>query len=245
MQLKTFKLKSNENASLKTYILDYSEEMPNMAKRPAMLIIPGGSYLFVSDREMEPIAMFFNSMGYNSFVLTYTLGEKNNFQMALDDANAAIELIHEKAEEFMIDKNKVGVIGFSAGGHLAASLSTMGDIRPDACVLCYPCIREDISEILAFPVPGVENYVDKKTPPTFIATSALDPVVPAKNSLSYANALDRAGVPYELHVFARGNHGFSLCDSSVCSTNEILKQNERAAQWKNLCINWLHDVLDI
>lgn len=242
MRIDNFKLKSNANAALKAYILDYSEEMPNKKIRPAMLIIPGGSYIFVSDREMEPIAMFFNAMGYNAFVLTYSLGEKNSFKMALEDANAAIELIHEKADEFMIDTKKVGVIGFSAGGHLAASLSTMGDIRPNACILLYPCIREDISSILAFPVPGVEKYVDDKTPPTFIAASALDTAVPAKNSLTYAQALDRAGVSYELHIFARGNHGFSMCDSNVCKTDEVLKQNERAAQWKNLCINWLSDV---
>lgn len=242
MRIENIKLKKNENTLLRAYILDYSEEMPNMAKRPAMLIIPGGSYIFVSDREMEPIAMFFNSMGYNSFVLTYSLGENSNFNMALEDAQEALSLIYDNAEDYMVDTQKIGVIGFSAGGHLAAALSTMGKIRPSACILGYPCIKEDISKILAFHVPGVENYVDSKTPPTFIFAGAQDEVVPADNSLTYALALAQNAVPFEIHIFAKGGHGLSLCDSSVCATKEIVKNNERAEQWKNLCINWLKDV---
>lgn len=238
-------LTENPDVTLTTYILDSSKEMPNMAKRPAVLVIPGGGYSMCSDREAEPIAMAFAAQGYNTFVLRYTVGADKNFEMALHDAETALEMIYNRADEWNVLKDKVAVIGFSAGGHLAAALSTMGKVRPSACLLGYPCIIEEISEILAFPVPGLDKEVDEKTPPTFIFASSRDNVVPIKNSIKYAAALAEHKVPFEIHIFEHGWHGFSLCTPHVCAAPESVVENKHASQWIKMCIDWLTDTFSL
>lgn len=245
MEVKKLSLKQNEGATLTAYLLDSSPEMPNMSCRPAVLVLPGGGYRMCSDREAEPIAMAFAVHGYNTFVLRYTVGEGNSFDMALADAEEALALIYDNAQQWHILKDKVAVIGFSAGGHLAASLSTMGSVRPSACILGYPCILSQISEILAFPVPSVDEYVDGKTPPTFIFGSANDKTVPIINSVKYAEALTENHVPFELHIFADGWHGCSLCTPSVCDNPQSVKDNARSSQWVKLCTDWLSDTFSL
>ena len=119
----TEKICRSENVTLTTYLNDVSPEMPYLNVRPAILVIPGGGYSMCSDREAEPIALEFMSKGYNAFVLRYTL--KQDFPAPLDDAVWALKLIREKADEFHIDPTKIAAIGFSAGGHLTAALSTV------------------------------------------------------------------------------------------------------------------------
>ena len=129
-------------------------------------------------------------------------------------------------------------IGFSAGGHLAAALSTMSEDKPDACILGYPCILDSTSPILAKPVESVDKYVTSKTPPTFIFAASNDGCVPILNSLKYAEALDKNGIGFEMHIFNDGDHGFSLGTDVVCSTQagrEACRPNsywlERSAEW--------------
>lgn len=245
MTVEKLSLKENEGVTLTAYLLDNSPEMPNMSYRPAVLVLPGGAYRMCSDREAEPIAMAFATHGYNTFVLRYTVGEGNSFDMPLADAQEALSLIYERAEEWRVLKDKVAVIGFSAGAHLAASLSTMGEVRPSACILGYPCILSEISRILAFPVPSVDEYVDSKTPPTFIFGSAKDKTVPIINSVKYAEALAKNNVPFELHIFADGWHGCSLCTPSVCADPQSVKDNARSSQWVKLCTDWLSDTFSL
>ena len=175
-----------------------------------------------SDREAEPIAMAFAVHGYNTFVLRYTVGEGKDFKMPLADAEEALTLIRERAEEWHVIKDKIAAIGFSAGAHLAAALSTLSSTRPNACILGYPCILSEISRILAF-------------------GSASDKTVPIINSIKYAEALTKNEVPFEMHIFAKGWHGFSLCTPSVCDKPESVIENARASQWVKLCTDWLSD----
>lgn len=238
--MKIFELKlKNDGVTLTAYIPDASKEMPRMAVRPAVLVIPGGGYGFCSDRESEPIALAFNSKGYAAFVLRYTIGTDKDFSMPFADVNEAMELIHSNAEEWGINKEKVAAIGFSAGGHLCAAVSTMGKIRPNASILIYPCILESIGKILAFPVPSLEKEVDEKTPATFIAAAREDSVVPIKNSIAYAAALEEADIPFEIHIFEKGYHGFSLADQTVYSKAEE-DYNLHLKCWVDLCMNWLN-----
>lgn len=241
MTVEKLELKSNPGATLTAYLLDTSKEMPNMTDRPAVLVIPGGGYYMCSDREAEPIAMAFAVHGYNTFVLRYTVGEGKDFKMPLVDAEEALTLIRERAEEWHVIKDKIAAIGFSAGAHLAAALSTLSSTRPNACMLGYPCILSEISRILAFPVPSLEEHVDRNTPPTFIFGSAPDKTVPIINSIKYAEALTKNEVPFEMHIFAKGWHGFSLCTPSVCDKPESVIENARASQWVKLCTDWLSD----
>ncbi len=240
MEVKRFTLSSGENVTLTAYLLDSSRELSNMDMRPAMLVLPGGGYHMCSDREAEPVAMAFAAHGYNTFVLRYSVGKGISiFPRPLLDAEEALQMIYDNSVEWHTDKSKVAVIGFSAGGHLAAALATMGRVRPAACVLGYPCILESIGDVLAEKVPSLEKQVDDKTPPTFIISSSEDTCVPIANSLEFAAALDKAGVPFEMHIFEKGHHGFSLAIPAVYSNPEAREYNAHLAVWIDLCVKWL------
>ncbi len=234
---------TNPDVTLAAYILDDSKEMPNWHSRPAMLVIPGGAYKFCSDREAEPIAIAFAAKGWNTFVLRYSIGQgRAKFPRPLNDAEEALETIINRAEEWHIDTKRIAAIGFSAGGHLTAALSAMGRIRPTAAVLCYPCILEKMGEILADPIPGIDKEVDDKTPPTFIVSSREDSCVPTENSLRYADALDKAGIDFEMHIYGKGYHGFSLANDVVYSTRELVDYNIHMEGWFDLCIAWFRKI---
>jgi len=238
MKTTILKLQSNPNVTLTTYLLDASNEMANTNVRPAVLIFPGGGYYTCSDREAEPVAMAFLAQGYHAFVLRYSTNEQAVFPGPLRDAEEALELVRGKAQDWGVNPDKVAVCGFSAGGHLAAALGTIGRSRPNALILGYPVILADISHILAVQIPSVEKEVNEKTPPAFIFTTANDAVIPARHSLQFAAALDEAQIPYELHVFQDGLHGLSLAKPN---TSGGLKRmvNPDVAVWMDLCVSWL------
>lgn len=239
--MKNFEIKlTNELARLTVYIPDASEEIPYNKVKAGVLVIPGGGYSMCSDREAEPIAFSFLAKGYAAFILRYTVGHNKgyDFSMPFADANEAMKIIHESAEEWGVDKEKIAAIGFSAGGHLCAALSTMGDIRPNASILVYPCIVESIGKILAFPVPGLDDKVDDKTPPAFIVSACADNLVPIENSLAYANALNKNGIPFEMHIYEKGYHGFSLADETVYTKAEA-DYCAHIQGWFDLCATWL------
>jgi acetyl esterase/lipase len=246
MQTEVIILPNGRDITLTTYILDSSDEMPNMLVRPAVLVCPGGGYRYCSDREAEPIAMAFLAQGYNAFVLRYSVGEGNAiFPKPLEDAEAALDIIHANADKWSINKNKIAVIGFSAGGHLAAALATMGRVRPNAAILGYPCILSTIGEVLAEPVPSLNEYVSAATPPVFIFASSTDTVVPIENSLAFASALNKASIRFEMHIFEKGYHGFSLATPVVCSTDGVRKANRFTSGWFKMCVDWLNDLFEI
>lgn len=235
----------NENVTLTTYILDNSNEMKNWAKRPAMLVIPGGAYQFCSDREAEPVAMAFAAKGFNTFVLRYSIGAgKAAFPNPLNDAEEALETIISNADEWHIDTDKIAAIGFSAGGHLCAALSAMGRVRPAAAILGYPCILSEMGDILADPIPSIEKYVDENTSPTFICASREDGCVPIKNSLRYVDALEKAGVDFEMHIYSTGYHGFSLASNVVYEKQVDLDYNTHINGWIDMCETWLRKTMN-
>ena len=236
---------TNENVTLTTYILDSSFDHKSGYKRPAVLVLPGGGYGMCSMREAEPIAMHFLSMGYNAFILRYSLREASVFPQPLNDADEAMKLIIDNADEWLVDTSKIAVCGFSAGGHLAAALGTMGKIRPAAMILGYPCITKDICndcDILHnhMAVPVLDDKVDEKTPPAFIFSATDDGLVPLTSSLKFALALDEKKIPYEMHLFSEGNHGFATADYVTC---EGIFENS-AHQWLSLCRDWLYKLFN-
>lgn len=241
MKIERLVLNEERNVTLTAYIPDISEEMPNMKIKPAVLVFPGGAYKFCSDREAEPVAFEFMAKGYNVFILRYSLNEYSVFPTPLNDAVQALTLIREKSAEWCTDPAKIAVCGFSAGGHLAAAVSTMSEVKPDACILGYPCILQEIGDVLANPVPSLNEFVTDKTPPTFIVSAADDGLVPVKHSLEYAKALGENGVSYEMHIFSRGGHGFST-STSVVSSGKHLEFVKNTKIWIEMCIVWLEDV---
>lgn len=239
MEILNYEIGSEKN-NLTCYIQAYSQAIYGSDKRPAVLILAGGGYEFVSDGEKEPVAMAYAARGFQTFTLDYSVKEKSVFPAPQREAFEAIAFLRKNADRFMIDASKIAVCGFSAGGHLAAStgvywndpeINTLPDnesSRPDALVLVYPCITAG-----EYAYPGInsvhgagtefreklslEDYAGKQTPPAYICHTSADSCVPSMNSLMFASALARAGVPYELHVFKDGPHGMSLATKAVSS----------------------------
>ncbi|WDE96632.1 alpha/beta hydrolase [Lentisphaera profundi] len=225
----------------------------------AVLVLPGGSYSFCSEQEGDPVASWLNSMGISAFVLDYSVAP-SRYPQPLNDARRAMQYIRAHAKEFNIDPKRVGVIGFSAGGHLAASLSNLWaekntdlndaleaiDARPDLCILSYPVIswgefahlgsRENLlgekpDADLVYKT-SLENAVSAKTPASFLWHTAEDEAVPVENSYLYAMALQKAKVAHELHVYPDGAHGVGLGTIDY-------RRDAHYAQWRQSCEKWL------
>ena len=228
-----------------------------------MLVIPGGGYSIPAPSEGVIIAEKFLELGYNTFVLSYTvrLGENTKplKKQPLHDAERAIRLLRSENDRFNIDPHKIAVIGFSAGGHLAASLAVHADEdgmpggvsgRPDAAVLSYPVItsgkftHQGTIDCLMGKNPtesellwaSLEKQVTKDTCPCFIWHTYADSLVPAENSLLFEKALAEAGITRELHIFATGHHGQSLATEYWKSGNyyadDVLSQFRAAIEWE-------------
>ncbi len=228
----------------------------NAAKRTAVIICPGGGYgSLVLEREGYTIAKAFSEMGIAAFVLKYRLPNdkrmKNRGSGALQDAQQAIKQIRLMASEFKLDSNKIGMVGFSAGGHLVSSAGTHFNevlienktnisLRPNFMILVYPVIsfidslvhKGSMNNLLG-PLPSTasimyfsnELQVTRTTPPAFLVHAADDIWVPVGNSIKFFEALQKNGVPAELHIYSKGNHGFLTYPLPE--------------EWMGRCKNWM------
>ncbi|WP_161956077.1 alpha/beta hydrolase [Clostridium tertium] len=232
------KLKES-NAVISIYIPENSEEININKKRETIIMCPGGGYVMTSDREAEPVALKFVAEGFNVVVLRYSVAP-NKFPKALIELAATVDYVRSKSKEWNVDKDKIIVCGFSAGGHLAGSLGVLWDnkileealeinkdnIKPNAMILCYPVITsgefahkgsfdnllgENVSEVEREKL-SLEKLVSKNTPTTFLWHTFDDGAVPVQNSLFFANSLASNNVPFELHIYPNGVHGLSLCE---------------------------------
>ena len=227
----------------------------------AVLICPGGGYSGLAfDHEGNAIARWLNENGIAGIILKYRLPSddimKDKSIGALQDAQEAIRIIRRHASEWKIDPLKIGVIGFSAGGHLASTLSThfseiVYDVadnisaRPDFSLLIYPVISFDATFTHAGSRKNLigenpsdntvrhfsnELQITDKTPPAFLVHSADDKAVPVNNSVVYFEGLQKSGIPSELHIFQKGGHGYGL---SV--------DNGTQSSWPGLCLRWMKE----
>lgn len=246
MYVEKISMQGAGDVSLTAYIQEPSAEMPNMKIRPAILVIPGGGYEFCSDREADPVAMPFLMQGYSAFVLRYSVGkEAAQWPNPLRDAEQAMRLIRSRAAGWHIDPEKVAAIGFSAGGHLAGALATISEEKPNALILGYPCILGEETCMQKIGAPQLEDKVTAQTPPTFIFASSDDGRVPIRHSLRFADALDVAGVPFQLHIFDQGGHGFSVGTHVVCATEAGKKINTESKRWVKMCTDWLNRLFEV
>jgi acetyl esterase/lipase len=235
-----------DKPSLTSYLPD-----PAAAAGTAIVVCPGGGYRNLAmDHEGKQVAEWLNSLGVAAFVLKYRLGPRYHHPAMMQDVQRAIQMVRKRAPELKVAPDRVGVMGFSAGGHLASTAATHfakdGDgvsSRPDFAILCYPVItmkesfvhkgsRENL--LGKNPDPKLmnelsnETQVTAETPPTFLFHTSDDPGVPVENSVYFYLALRKAGVPAEMHLFEHGRHGVGLAQS-----DPALKI------WPSLLENWL------
>lgn len=243
------------------YLNVYIPEAPDYPTRvrPAMLVIAGGGYGFVSPREKECIALAYVSQGFAAFTLEYSIAPVK-FPAQLIEGAMALAYTRENAQKYGVKPDKVAAVGFSAGGHLTGMLGTLFDraevkaalkdkaalVRPDAVILSYPVITcgDKAHKGSFYNLCGeenlklqeelsLENCVNANSSPAFIWATADDQAVPSENSLYMALAYKTAGVPFELHIFESGAHGLSL------ATEETGGINEPVQKWISLSVTWL------
>ncbi len=223
------------NVRLVGYIQDRSPEYASIQVRPAVLILPGGGYSICSDRFADCVAYGYLNAGYHAFVLRYTLQQKGLWPQPLLDYDAAMSCILDHAEEWGIDTARIAVCGSSAGGHLAACAATMGVHRPAAAILGYPALRQDAADSCAPGMPSPLDYVDEHTCPCFIYGARDDELVAINSSIDLQQVLYAHGVPFEVHIYARGRHGFGL------GKRPHVEEDLRAARWMEDSIAWLNE----
>ena len=247
------------DGEVKGYIQEDYDTLQAHKVRPALIICPGGAYRWCSPREEDPPAFAFLAQGYQVFILEYSGGERAGQLRPLRELAETVRHVREMADEWHIDPERVAVLGFSAGGHLAASLGAFWNdpdaglpngVRPDALVLCYPVIstKEFAHEESAQWVSGNDPVLREKMhlpdrvtadfPPAFIWHGGEDESVPPENSLMLACALKKQGVPFELHLFGSGAHGISMC------TREVETPDDVCRAWVSLCQTWLNKQFD-
>ncbi len=224
----------------------------------AVVIFPGGGYSHLAvEKEGTRFARWLNGLGVAAFVVQYRLGPRYRDPAMLEDAQRAIRTVRARAAEWRVDTSRVGIMGSSAGGHLASSAATHGDAgnpssadpierlssKPNFAVLLYPVITMrgpsthpgsrrmllgQNPDSAAVDRMSSELHVARDTPPTFLVATTDDATVPVENSLMYYRALHEAGVPVEMHLFETGSHGFGLAES-----------NPLLSIWPKLCEDWL------
>ena len=254
--MKIEKLSIGKNHAVLTgYIQRNAPEVKIASRRPAVLILPGGGYEFVSNPENEPVSLEYSAKGFQAFTLEYSVKEKGVFPVPEIEVMLALAEIRAHAEEWFVDKDKIVLVGFSAGGHLAASvgvhwnrpelLEAAGikdaeEAKPNAMVLVYPCITageysypgiasvhgKGLSEE-KLKLLSVQNYVGPHTPPTYLCHTAEDTCVPVMNTLLFAEALARNKIPFETRIFKDGHHGMSLATVAVRPDVEKLPEDVR------------------
>ncbi|SFS56393.1 alpha/beta hydrolase [Paenibacillus sp. BC26] len=237
-----------DRPALTPYLVEGSESV--------VIVCPGGGYGMRADHEGEPIALWLNGLGISAFVLRYRVAPYQ-YPSALYDVQRAIRYVRLHAEALGVNAGKIGILGFSAGGHLVSTAGTHYDAgnpeaedpiermscRPDLAILCYPVITmqspvthegsrlnllganppAELVELLSN-----ELQVTPDTPPTFLWHTSDDAAVPVENSLLFAMALRRAGVPFDLHVYEQGAHGMGLAEA-----------DPHVANWTTVCGLWL------
>lgn len=243
-------------ATLEGYILDCEITLGQKKKRPAVLVFPGGGYLYCSPREGEPVALSYAARGFHAFVLKYSTGHDAKGFAPLMEASWVIGYIRENAENWNIDPNQIAVCGFSAGGHLALSSGLLAENRPNAMILGYPAASAPNFPGADFMLKLLEGRKDvtnedaKKydlipqitadAPPVFLAATAED-MLTGFGALPIAKKYSDLGKHYELHVFQFGPHGYALANEVTADgSSQVL--DPAFAQWQELSVQWLRKI---
>ncbi len=236
MLIKKIVFDEEKNTSLTAYIQEVGGEYRHVTKRPGILIIPGGAYQYCSDREGEPVAFEYLKAGFQAFVLRYTV--RTEWPDPLNDYERAMELIRDRADEWNLYADKIAVIGFSAGGHLAACAVTLARNKPAAGILGYAAI--DSADGVLKNAPDASAHVDGKTAPCFLFATRTDQLVSCRNTIDFSRALADHGVCFESHIYSHGPHGLVTGDQSI--ENRAIPRPESYHHWVQDSVNFLRDI---
>ncbi|MBE6581410.1 MAG: alpha/beta hydrolase [Ruminococcaceae bacterium] len=270
MIYETIQLGDFKEATLTPICISHTAELTQLPRR-AIIVCPGGGYHFLSDREAEPIATQFLAAGFATFILRYGIEENAADYRPLKHVALAIRYVREHAKDYNVDPDYVFTCGFSAGGHLAASAGVLWDspvlddlltdaprdiVRPTGMILSYPVIttgefthKNSTYNLCGTTTPtkaqrdafSLEKHVKPTTSPAFLWHTFNDTCVPVQNSLLFAEAMTKAGVPFEMHIFPEGPHGLALCNEQTANNNPA--QIVPAAEcWIKLAIQWARDL---
>ena len=243
----------SKKATLEGYILDCDITYGQDVKRPAVVICPGGGYVYCSDREAEPIALRYAASGFHAFVLRYSVGWDAAGFAPLKEVSWVIGYIREHAEEWNIDPDKIITCGFSAGGHLALSAGLLGENKPNAMVLGYPVTSAPNMPGMNFMLKLLKGthevtdedakefdlvaHITKDAPPVFLAATAQD-LLTNYGTMPVAQKYMQLGLSYELHVFQYGPHGYALADATTADGSAAML-DDAYAHWHELSVKWL------
>ena len=247
---------NHPDATLEGYILDCDITLGLETNRPAIIVCPGGGYVYCSPREAEPIALGYASMGYHAFILRYSTGRNAAGFSPLEEVDWAVGYLREHADEWHIAPDKILTCGFSAGGHLALAAGVLAQNKPNGMILGYPVAsvkRYKGADFMFQLLTGKQDYTDEEievfdlppkittdTPPVFMVATAEDLLTPT-GALAVANRYTELGMPYELHVFQHGPHGMGLGTAvSADGSSQVL--NSAFAHWQPLSSEWIKKV---
>lgn len=252
---------------LECFVLSNYPEYNQDRKRKSVIILPGGGYEMVSEREAEPIATQFLSADVSSFVLRYSV-KPHTYPVQIMELFAAVAYVRSHAEKYHLNPDKISVCGFSAGGHLAACGAAfhhkqeyadmlhvnVSDITVNGAILCYPVIsmgqytheytkerithnQENLIELLS-----IEKQVSEHFPKTFLWHTLEDNCVPYQNSTQLAEALKEKNIYCELHLFEKGGHGLSLANeiTAYWIPEQIVPEVQK---WVPLCIKFIKEII--
>ena len=240
-------------ASLDCYLLDCELKFGQNTDRPAIVICPGGGYIYLSPRESEPVALAYAAKGFHTFILHYSVGRDAVGWTPLAQIDWAIGTIREHAAEWHIDPEKIVSCGFSAGGHLALASGLRAKNRPNAMILGYPATsfgpagpenmilqlisgQKELTEEQAV-IYDLTPQVNAQTPPAYIFTTYGDSLTRSP-TLALAARYDALNIPFEYHMFGFGPHGYSLADEVAADgSSQVL--DAHAAKWLDLSAEWL------
>jgi len=232
MRAKTIVLNKERDVTLTAYIAA-SE------KKVAFLIAPGGAYANCDESEGKPVAKRFNDLGYNAFILRYSVGKHYKWPYPLEDFDRAMEYLSGHADEFHVDAAHIVAAGFSAGGHLVAMAASMATHKPFAAILCYGLTERETLEFCAPDAPDASDVVNADTRPCFLASSRNDWIVPIRNTTKLMDAFERNYIDYEAHIYGYALHGFSVGEGSgavgplFCS---------RVGNWVEDSLKWIDEL---
>ena len=261
MYTETLFYPDRKDVFLEACILNSGLRLGQSTKRPAVIVCPGGGYVYLSPREGEPVAAAYAAKGFQTFVLHYSVGWAAAGFAPLQELSWAIGTVRSHAEEWNVAEEKIFVCGFSAGGHLALAGGLLGENRPNGLILGYPAVNLASNEalLLCSLLTGKQGLtslsglteeeqrwmtlpaqVTKDAPPLFVFTTAEDAVT-CRSSLELVNAYTALGLPCEFHLFQKGPHGYALANAATADgSSQVL--NPQVETWLDLSAAWILSV---